>query len=414
MARSTVNDYFNPDLLSDTIASKLAQKNALHMSALASTGAAIVRPNFTGGRGQLGQTIDIPYFGGVGTFQRNIADGTAATPRAPQGTSEQATVIRDTLAYEMTAWAQSSASADPYSDAADSVMQSLSRVVDDNIVDAASAAGMLVTPTTTDALNYDGVVDGQSKFRDNGRRDIVAMVIHSEAERDLRKEADSEGRPLLVSAQSADDFDRIAGVPVTVSNNVPKTGSLMGAVTSDGTTPPVVTLAGEPEDSWDLKIECVVGGLSNGTATFRFSTDDGTTWSAPHVIPSGGGAFVLDESPQAATPANAQPDSLVGNNGSTGITATFANGTYNADNVYRAEANMVLTSMLVQRGAIAFWFNQALLRMLTDTDILTHSDIAAMHLYSASKRYRRRVGGTQTGVVGIVHGCNKYNGTLDD
>lgn len=412
MARTTIDETFNPVLLSDTIASKIAQKNALHMSALTATGAAIVRPNFTGGRGQLGHFIDVPYFGGVGTFERNVSDGAAATPRAPEMTSEQAEVIRDTLSFEMTAWAQSSASADPYEDAANSVIAQLSRVMDNNIVDAASAAGML-TSTTSGALDYDKVIDGQSKFRDDGRNDIVAMIIHSEAERDLRKESDSTGRPLLVTSQNDDDFLRFAGVPVVVSNRVPVTGSTMGTVTEAGTSPPDLTLAGTPEDAWDLVVECVVGGSSDGTATFRFSTDGGDTFGATHIIPSGGGAFVLDESPQAATAANAQPDSLVGNNGSTGITATFTNGTYNADNVYTAQADMTLTSLLVQRGAIAFWFNAALLQMLTDTDILRHTDIAAMHLYSASLRYRRRVGGTRTGVVGIVHGSSRYDGTLE-
>lgn len=412
MAVTVLSDVFDPTLLTDTVQSRMAQQNVFKDSLFIASGAAIVVPSFTGGKSTLGQTIDIPYFGGVGTFQENVADGAAAVPRAPAMTSEQATVTRDTLAFEITAWAQSSASDDPYEDATDSLMMSLSQQMDKRCVDAAAAAGAL-TSTTTGALNYNKVIDGKARFRDD-KRDIVAMIIHSETERDLLKEADADGRPLLIPSQNDGGFSTFAGIPVGVSNRVPVTGSSMGAVTSTGATPPVVTLAGTPSDAWDLHIDIVTGGLSDGTATFQFSTDDGTTVGGVHVVPSGGGAFILDESPQAATAANSRADSLVGINGSTGITATFANGTYSADNIYRAEANMTLTSLIVQRGAVAWWFNQALLRFLTDEDILSHTDIAAMHLYGVAKRYRRRVGGERTGVLSLVHGSGTYNGTLDD
>ena len=413
MARTTVVDTFNPQVFSETMQSRLAQKNALMGSMLVATGAAIVTPTLNASSANLGQLIDLPYHGGVGLFEENVADGQAAVPRRPKMTSEQATVTRDTLAFEMTRWSQSAASSDPYANAVDSIMQALAKITDKRLVDAAVAPGVIESVITNATLDYDIVVDAKARFRDE-QEDIVAMVVHSEAMRDLLKLKDAAGNPLLTASQNEGEFDRFVGIPIGVSNQVPVTGSVMGAVTEDGTSPPDVTLAGTPSDAWDLKIECTTGGSSDGTAKFRWSTDDGSTFSDIYTIPSGGGAFILDESPQAATEANRAADSLVGINGSTGITATFTNGTYNTDNVYRAEADMRVSSLILKRGALAWWFNQSLLGLQTDKDILVDSDVAAMHLYAAAKRFRRRAGGTQTGVISIVHDVKAYNGVLDD
>ncbi len=410
MSRSVVEDGFNPQIFTETMQSRLAQKNALNASMLVATGAAVVRPTLNAGSSNLGQLIDLPYFGGVGLFQENVADGVAAVPRRPKMTSEQAVVTRDTLSFEMTRWHQAAASADPYANAVDSVMQALSKQVDKRLVDAANAAGVLTAVNTGATITYDMVVDAKARFRDE-QEDIVAMVVHSEAMRDMLLLKDADGRPLLVPSQNEGEFDRFVGIPVGVSNQVPVTGSVMGAVVPTGGGP-TVTLAGVPSDAWDLKFEILTTGALDA-ATFRWSTDDGSTWSEPFVVTTA--AVVLDESPQAAVEANRAPDSLVGINGATGITATFAAGTYTAGtHFYRSEANMTVSSLILKRGALAWWFNQSLLGLQTDKDILVDSDIAAMHLYAVSKRFRRRMGGTQTGVISITHDVSAYDGIVDN
>lgn len=116
-------------------------------------------------------------------------------------------------------------------------------------------------------------------------------------------------------------------------------------------------------------------------------------------MPNGGGAIALTDT---------AIDSLIGKNGTTGITATFANGTYNVDNTYVATAAMKVRSLLLRRNSLAFWFNQDALQLQTDRDILVDSSIGAVHLYAAALRYRRRPGGTKPGVVAIDHNVGGY------
>jgi hypothetical protein len=60
------------------------------------------------------------------------------------------------------------------------------------------------------------------------------------------------------------------------------------------------------------------------------------------------------------------------------------------------------TSLILKKGALIFWMNgQA--RVLTDSDILTDSDVAAMHFYWACHRYKRMPGFTKCGVVAMRH-----------
>jgi hypothetical protein len=89
---------------------------------------------------------------------------------------------------------------------------------------------------------------------------------------------------------------------------------LITAVVAAGTTPPDVTLSGYPLESADLKIDIQTGGILE-TATFRWSKDNGVTWEESDIETAVDGVHEL---------------------GDTGVTATFAAGTYNADNVYTA------------------------------------------------------------------------------
>lgn len=90
-------------------------------------------------------------------------------------------------------------------------------------------------------------------------------------------------------------------------------GITLGATPlASGTLPPAVTLSGTLAQALGVRIEIQTTGI-RGTATFRWSTDNGTTWTESSVV-------------TAATYAL----------GTTGITANFPVGTYTNDNVYKA------------------------------------------------------------------------------
>lgn len=94
------------------------------------------------------------------------------------------------------------------------------------------------------------------------------------------------------------------------------TAGTQSAVTSGGTTPPVVTLAGNALDDGNLRVEIRSAG-ARGTATFRYCTD--------YNAATGAGSWSGDILTAATY---AMPN--------TGVTLNFAAGTYAADNVYTA------------------------------------------------------------------------------
>ena len=403
MARTTSDDTFNPQLLNDTVQGHMSGKNAIKGGMLVAAGAAVVEPGFSGGRGQLGKLVDVPYFGTIGEFEENVADGAAATPRKIGMTSEQATVERDTLAFETTTWAQASASADPHAEAGRLIAMAAVKQQDKRIMEAAIATGAPVVSAA--AIGYDATIDAKYKFGDE-QEDVVAMVVHSQVMRELVKLKDTQNRPLLIDSLQDDGFQRFAGMLVGVSDRVDISTSTMGAITSTGTTPPVVAISSDtPLGAYTLRVEIVAGGTV-GNATFKFSTDDGDTFSETYATAA---SFVLDESASGAVPA---PDSLVGRNGATGLTITFAAGTYNADNVYRAKANLIASSIILKKNSIAYWFNRSAMALQTDKDILRDSQLGAMHMYNTALRYRRRPGSSGGGVINMLNTSPEFNGTL--
>lgn len=58
-------------------------------------------------------------------------------------------------------------------------------------------------------------------------------------------------------------------------------------------------------------------------------------------------------------------------------------------------------SLVLKEAALAFWFQSAP-RVLTDTDALADSELAAIHMYWVAHRYLRVRGGTKPGVVKLV------------
>jgi hypothetical protein len=66
------------------------------------------------------------------------------------------------------------------------------------------------------------------------------------------------------------------------------------------------------------------------------------------------------------------------------------------------EAAGVYTSLILKKGALAFWFNETP-RTENDRDVLKDQDLIATHVYWAAHRYTRLPGMTKGGVVAIKH-----------
>jgi hypothetical protein len=275
--------------------------------------------------------------------------------------------------------------------------------MDKRIITAAAASGVYVkdvySSTVPVTISWDLCIDACHEGWLDEMDDMAAILVHSQAHKDMLKLKDSTGRPLLIQSQTQGSaaLDTFCGLPVVVSDRVPVTGSAMGAVSSSGTTPPVATLAGTPLGPWRLVIDALASHAS--TITVRFSTDGGNIWS---------GAVTVADDDVAVSLIDPNIDSRVGVNGATGLTVAFASGTFNTDNLWTATASMKVMSLVLKRRALAFWFSRRHLGLETDKDIMAHTDLAAMHLYAAAHRYRRLPTGTKPGVIQIVHNVSSF------
>lgn len=391
MPTTSKSDVIIPELWDEAVQGAYAQKEAFLPSTLVATGAAVVMGDMPKGEPEVGETIKVPYFGVIGEFD-DITDGNPLVPKKGSQTQEQATVAHAGLAFESTRWARSSAGEDIHLEGGRQILIAGRRFADKKLIAAAYETPLIknvYSATVPRTLDYDLVVDARMMWGDE-QDQIVAIATDSKGYGDILKMKDGMGRPLLVQDMSLGGVERFCGMPLIVSDHlVPAAAETMSAVTETGTSPPDVTLSGTPEGSFSLVIEIQTGGAL-ATATFRFSTDGGLTWSAD--IATAASVALTDTA----------ADSLVGVNGRTGLTAAFSVGTYNADNKYTANYAKHST-LLFKRSALAFWYNRAALSLQSDRDILKDSDVGATHMYYAAHRYRRARGSTKSGVIRIVH-----------
>lgn len=400
-----VSDVFNPEILTEAVQGSFSQKNAFLGSRLSSLGIVMVDGTMPEGNADaIGTTIKVPYFGTIGEFVDN-PDGSSITPQKIQQSYEQSTISRDSLGFSVSRWARGNAAVnpnvgDPYEEASRQIMVAAERAMDKRIITAASAAGVYVKDVSAlsgsdSLLSWDLAVDAKFDGWGDEQDDIAAMLVHSQTHKDLMKLKDQIGRPLLLSSQQdGGPLDRFCGVPVVVSDRVPVTGSTMGSVTSSGTSPPVLTITGTPKGAYRLVIDCTLGG-AHTTAKYKFSLDGGNIWSAEITTLGVGVAQPLIDTAIA---------SQLGVNGDSGLSVAFAAGTFNADNLYTSNTALKVTSMLLKRASLAFWYNRRALAMETDKNIRNHTEEAAMHLYGVAHRYSR-LGpqSTKPGVIQIVH-----------
>lgn len=411
MAITVNTDMIDVQILMDVVRGLFKGKNAFMGSILVSSGAVRVSGTMPeGGQAAVGKKIDIPYFGTLGEFTSN-PDGSAVTPNKLQQLSEQATVARYSLAAEVSRWAQGVGAinpsvGDPYQEAAQQIMAAATRAMDGIMITEMATTPLVVdvySANTPAFLDWDLLQNAMTLWGDE-QDQIVGMALHSQSKVDVATLKDNTGKLMLLvdQTQGQQAVTKFGGVPLVLSDRVSLAGSTMTSPAgSTGTTPPAVTLSGTPLGAYKLVIDVTTGGASDGTAKFKFSVDGGNIFSDIMTVPNGGGAIALTDT---------AIDSLVGVNGKTGITATFANGTYNADNMYKSIANLKVTDLICQQDAGAFWFNAQRLGLQADQDILADADITASHLYHAPKLYRRRRGGSRPGVIAIKHNVKGYVG----
>jgi hypothetical protein len=411
MAVTQSTDMFSAQTLIDRVRGRFRRKNAFMGSRLVAGGAVRVMGTMPkGGRGALNKTIDVPYWGTLGAFANN-PEGSSVTPQKIAQTSEQATIGRSSLAVETSVLAQGVAAGspelgDPYQEAAEQAAVQAEREMDRLIVAACMNTPLvraLYSASSPVYLDHQQVVRARTMWGDE-QDDIVGMVTHSQALADLATLYKNDGTPLLMeSVQEGQEGvvkRSFAGIPLTVSDSTSLSGSTMSTPSSAGTSPPVLTITGTPTGPWDLRIECQLGG-AHATATYRFSVDGGNTWSADIVTLGAGVAQALTDT---------AVDSLVGNNGTTGLSVAFAAGTFNADNAWSSKANLCVNTLLLQADAATFWYNADRLGAKTDVDILEDTDIFAMHLYYVAHMYRRRRMGTRPGVIKLTHNVREFVG----
>jgi len=401
---TTAQRDFDVQVLTDTVRGVFQQTNAFMGSRLAASGAVVINgqmPN--SGPNWIGTEITVPFFGTIGDFVSN-PDGSSITPQTLALTNEKSQVSRDSLAFEVSHWAQNSGpmDADPYEESSRQIMVSAERAMDSRIITKAAATPLvydIYNSTSPRSLDYEVMADATAKWGDENDN-IVGLVAHSRTVTDLRKLRTRDGQPLLVESQRFGDVPMFMGIPVLQSDRAPLTGSTMGTVTSAGTSPPVATITGTPKGAYNLKIRCILGGAAQ-TATIQFSTDGGNTWSATLTTLAAAAPLALIDTAK---------DSLVGANGLTGLSVAFASGTFNADNTWVSTANIKTSTLVVKRGALAFWYSRNGLAMDTINNPLAHTNVAAMHLYAVAHMYRRVAGGTRPGVLAINHNVSSFQG----
>jgi hypothetical protein len=336
-------------------------------------------------------------------------------------TYEDATVTRKSLAIETSTWAEGAYDASGYGNIhdylAEKMGESARRAMDTSMITAGAASSLLssvYSATVPAYLNWQRILTQKSiKFGDEAGQ-VVGMVCHSLQAADLAAQTDSNGRPILSDPKEG-TVQMVAGVPIVISDRVPLTGSTMGTFTG-----PFTTATGSSAGSgsatktiavtdvtvmgpWNLVIEVITTGEC-GTATIRFSTDGGNTWSA---------AIATAATGQATSLVDTAVDSLVGNNGKTGVSITFTSG--GGDDLvdgefYRSNANLCVESQIWLPGAGAYWYNEQALGMKEDEDILEDTKLGAMHLYGVAHVYRRRAGGNRPGVLRLRTNVSSFIG----
>lgn len=237
MAINTKTSYVLPEILKEAIESAVETAAAADgvaggggMSKMAMTGAAIINTNASFGEGDVGNTVDIPYFAALGAFE-DVADGVALAVADHSQTKETATVVRSGKAFQMTDWAQTGKS-DPYADAANQLVGGYLRRIDRLLIERALDTDAPMTldyyddvaagTTAPRGLDYSTFVAARGLFADE-QEDIAALVVRSEVLMQMFQLVDTQNRPLLIQSARSGEPPMFHGVPVFTTDRLPVT-----------------------------------------------------------------------------------------------------------------------------------------------------------------------------------------------
>jgi hypothetical protein len=397
MAMSNKSDVLNPAILTDAIQGVFSQKDAFMGSLAVSLGLVEINGEFdVSDPTRIGNTITVPSFGTVGDFINN-PDGNSLTFRkgALQG-GDSGTIDRDSLGVEMTRWSRNNGVGDPYQETGRQVMISATRAMGSAIMTAAVADGCptkdYYSATSPIMPSPDMVDDAITQFWGDETDDAAGGIIsHSRSISYMSRIKTRDGAYIIKQPEQPSMPYMIGGRPMIRSDRSALiAGSSMGSVTSAGSSPPVITLSGTPLGVFDLKLKVIATGAL-ATWTFQFSTDGGNTWSA--TITSAASVELTDTA----------IDSVIGVNGATGITASIASGSASANNTWRSLTTVKACTLVVARGALAFWYNKAALQMLEQPNIAADATQRALHLYRVAVRRKRAANMSKPGVIRIYH-----------
>jgi len=421
MTVTSRTDLLVPEIVTDAVRGAVKGRLGLINSIFVTQGAVKVVPTMPKrGRAAIGSTVRVPYWGSIGDFE-DRTESQSPTPQKIAMTYEDGTVARKSIAFEVSTWAQGAADAsgleDPVQVLADECAKSAQRAMDSAMITAGAASPLLYSlysATVPHYMTWADVLTGKSIKLGDEAGDIVGMAVHSLVAAGLASQTDANGRPILSDPQVG-QVQRVAGIPVVISDRMPLTGSTMGTMTGPfttaggsgaGTSSATYTIAVTDVTKmgpWQLVIEVLSTGEC-GAATIRFSTDNGGTWSA---------AITTSATTVATSLEDTAVDSLVGNNGKTGVSVTFTSGAGDDlvdGDFYRSTANLCCESQIWLPGAGTFWYNEDALGLKEDSDILEDTDLGAMHLYYVAHVYRRRNGGSRPGVLRLRSNAPSFIG----
>lgn len=373
VGNTLASDLIQPELLAEAVRAGLP--GALVMGR---TGAVRIETGLPeGSRG--GQVIQVPYFGSIGEM-KDYADGDPIEVRKITQSGETSTIIRSGIAFNLTDFARRVTQyADPYAEGAQQINTAIAARI--NRAAVVSASAVLPAKMVKDVYNATVPVKPSrnlfisAKMLWGDEQDmIVAGVAHSFTVQNLLLEVDGNGQPMnkLLRHDPVTGVYEFEGMPPMYCSDITP---VTFPVTSAGTSPPAVTLSGDALGQYTPRIEITTGGV-RGTALFRWSLNNGSTWEQTDVATNA--SVTLGES---------------------GLVATFATGTYSTDNVYTSVPKYC--TMLLKAGAIVAWIEPPNAEDFRDP--LRKATISATELLHVSHRYNRLAGKTRGGVVHVFH-----------
>ncbi len=399
---NSIADAVKSPAIKDAVRIALSGKNVFMNSPLVATGAAVTMGSLGLGSNDLGNSITVPYLGVLGEYEsRN--DGDDAVYKKVKTASETAILQRYSLATSTTRLGNASdGGINLIDELPGKMVEQAQRCMDQRVLTAAVAAGALrrdvYNSGTPRYLDWELLIDAKTMFGDE-QQDVVALAVSSKSYGDIQKQKDSQNRPLFIPNQNLQNglpgngiIGTYGGIPLVVRDSLPLSGS-MGTVVPAGTTPPVLTVTGTPFKAYDLRLRVTVGG-AHGTAKFQFSTDGGVNWSADINTTTAGASISLIDS---------NVITIVGRNGTTGLTVAFAAGTFNVDNAYTVPPAVKQRSLLLKRNALAFWYNAAAAAPIVEFNAANDETRFFSHLYFVAHRYTIAPGGSLPGVLVLEH-----------